>query len=109
MKENSFQMKCLTMLLKIPKGRITTYQELAHALGTRAYRAVGTAMAKNEFLGEYPCYKVIKSNGEVGQYANETYKKIQLLKEDGIEVKNGKVVNFEKLIVRAKEFHALED
>ena len=97
-------MKCLTLLLKIPKGKVTTYQELAHALGTRAYRAVGTAMAKNEFLGSYPCYKVIKTNGDVGEYANKRDKKIELLEKDGIVIQNGKIQNFKQVLFTSEDF-----
>ncbi len=96
----SFQDKCLNLLLKIPKGKITTYQEIAHALNSRAYRAVGTAMSKNQFLNKYPCYKVIKSNGEVGDYVDSKSKKIELLKKDGIEILNGKVVDFKKVLFK---------
>ena len=104
MDNDSFQMRALNLLLQIPKGRVTTYQELAHAMGTRAYRAVGTAMAKNQFLGKYPCYKVVKSNSEVGQYAGETWKKIELLRDEGLEIRDGKIVDFEKVLFRADEF-----
>jgi methylated-DNA-[protein]-cysteine S-methyltransferase len=104
MKENTFQMQCLNLLLKIPKGKVTTYQELAHALETRAYRAVGTAMAKNEFLGTYPCYKVIKTNGEVGEYAGQQPKKIELLEKDGIIIKNKKVQNLNEVLFRSEDF-----
>ncbi len=104
MDNDSFQMRALNLLLQIPKGRVTTYQELAHVMETRAYRAVGTAMAKNQFLGKYPCYKVVKSNSEVGQYAGETWKKIELLRDEGLEIRDGKIVDFEKVLFRADEF-----
>lgn len=104
MDKGSFQMKALNLLLQIPKGRVTTYQELAHAMETRAYRAVGSAMAKNQFLGKYPCYKVVKSNSEVGQYAGEVHKKIKLLEDEGIEIRNGRVVDFEKVLFKSDEF-----
>ena len=57
------------MLMEVPKGKVTTYRELAHALGTKAYRAVGQAMNRNPQLVSVPCHRVIKSNGEVGGYA----------------------------------------
>jgi methylated-DNA-[protein]-cysteine S-methyltransferase len=97
-------MKCLNLLLKIPKGKITTYQELAHALGTRAYRAVGSAMAKNQYLNTYPCYKVIKSNGEVGEYSGKQPKKIELLEKEGIQIKNLKVQNLKEVLFTSEDF-----
>jgi len=41
--KKTFNEKCYELLRKVPKGKITTYRDLAHALGTRAYRAVGNA------------------------------------------------------------------
>jgi len=39
----TFADKAYDLLRKVPKGRITTYKEIAHALETRAYRGVGQA------------------------------------------------------------------
>ena len=104
MDKHSFQMRALNLLLQIPKGKVTTYQELAHTMGTRAYRAVGSAMAKNQFLEKYPCYRVVKSNSEVGQYVGETWKKIELLRGEGIDIREGRVVDFEKILFKSDEF-----
>jgi len=101
----TFSQKCLKILTQIPKGKITTYKEIAHTFNTRAYRAVGTAMSKNQFLNKYPCYKVVKQNGEVGKYVGSENKKIELLKKDGIEIKNNKILNFEKVLFKSEEFN----
>ena len=90
----NFRDQCYSLLLQIPKGKVTTYQAIAHALGSKAYRAVGTAMAKNPNPITVPCHRVVKSNGEIGNYAFGIDKKIALLEQEGIEIKNGKVVNF---------------
>ncbi|MGW8169212.1 MAG: MGMT family protein [Sulfurovaceae bacterium] len=90
----NFRDRCYELLLKVPKGKVTTYQAIAHALGSRAYRAVGTAMAKNPNPINVPCHRVVKNNGEIGSYAFGTDKKIALLEKEGIEIKNGKVANF---------------
>jgi methylated-DNA-[protein]-cysteine S-methyltransferase len=73
---------------------------MARALGTRAWRAVGTAMAKNSELITIPCHRVVRSNGEVGQYALGTDRKIDLLIEEGVEINNGRVTDFDKYIHR---------
>jgi len=58
---------------------------------TKAYRAVGNAMNKNPYAPEVPCHRVIKSNGFVGGFASGPKKKIQMLKKEGIEIKNNKI------------------
>ncbi len=80
------------MLMEVPKGKVTTYRELAHALGTKAYRAVGQAMNRNPQLVSVPCHRVIKSNGEVGGYALGIDRKKELLKMEGVQVEsNGRI------------------
>jgi len=95
---SEFRSKCYKELIKVPKGKVTTYSELAKAVGTKAVRAVGTAMAKNEKLIEIPCHRVVKSDGSIGQYASGQAKKIELLLEEGVPVENGKVANFKEFL-----------
>lgn len=91
----SFDKKCHELLKRIPEGKVTTYKEMARALGTNAWRAVGTAMAKNRDLITTPCHRVVRSNGEVGQYALGSNKKSELLVNEGVPVTNGKVKNLD--------------
>jgi len=95
MKRLSFDQKCYQQLKRIPRGKVTTYADIAHSLGSEAYRAVGNAMNRNPFAPRVPCHRVVKSNGEIGGYAGGTRKKIALLKKEGLEIKQGKVVDFE--------------
>ena len=97
MKKN-FNNRCYEVLSLIPKGKISTYAEIAKALNSKAYRAVGNAMAKNPNPISTPCHRVIKSNGVVGGYALGTNKKIDLLRKEGINIKDGKVMNFKNII-----------
>jgi methylated-DNA-[protein]-cysteine S-methyltransferase len=88
----TFDQRCLVMVMKVPKGKVTTYRELAHALGTKAYQAVGQAMNRNPQLVRVPCHRVIKSNGEVGGYAWGIDRKKELLKMEGVQVEsNGRI------------------
>ena len=59
----SFNEKCYPVIRKIPCVKVTTYKEIAHALRTKAYRAVGNAMNKNPYAPEVACHRVINSNG----------------------------------------------
>jgi len=95
-----FNERCYLLLGKIPAGKVTTYKEMARALGTNAWRAVGTAMAKNHHLISVPCHRVVRSDGTVGQYALGTNKKSELLGNEGVEVVNGKVTNLDKYLFR---------
>ena len=87
----SFNEHCYSVLRRVPRGKVTTYKALARVLRSKAYRAVGTAMNKNPHSPRVPCHRVVKSNGEVGQFASGTKNKIQLLKKEGIEIKKGKI------------------
>lgn len=100
-----FREKVYEQLRKVPKGKVTTYKELAKAVGTRAYRAVGMAMRTNPYAPEVPCHRVVKSNGELGGFmgkmkGEEIAKKIKLLKSEGVEVKDGRIVGFSQVLYR---------
>lgn len=95
MERASFNQRCYEILRTVPKGKITTYQALAHALGTRAYRAVGNAMRMNPDIPATPCHRVVNTDGGLGGYALGLPRKVALLKKEGVHVENGKVVDFE--------------
>jgi methylated-DNA-[protein]-cysteine S-methyltransferase len=94
--------KLQQLLLKVPKGKVTTYKAVAQAMGTRGYRYIGQLLNKNPEPDLYPCYKVVQSNGRVGGFAQGMREKIRRLKEDGIEVAKGKVVNFDSIFYKFK-------
>ena len=50
----AFAEKAYDLLRQVPRGRVTTYKEIAHALGTKAYRGVGQAMKRNPCAPEVP-------------------------------------------------------
>ena len=87
--------RVLALCAKIPKGRVTTYGIMALRLGRPGgARAVGRALGKNPKPGKIPCHRVVCSCGRVGGYKLGTHKKMKLLRSEGVEVKNGKVVGF---------------
>lgn len=87
----SFRDKIYKKASKVPRGRVTTYRALARAIGSKAYRAVGTAMNKNPHWPKVPCHRVINSDGRVGGFASGQKKKIVLLRKEGVEIINGKI------------------
>lgn len=97
--KSSFNERCYEFLKKVPRGNVTTYKEIARALKTKAYRAVGNVMNKNPYSPKVPCHKVVKSNGEVGGFASGTRKKILMLNKEGIKIDKGKI-DLKKYIYR---------
>ena len=95
---STFNERCYALLKLIPEGRVTTYKEMAHALNTNAWRAVGSAMAKNKKLFVIPCHRVVRSDGTVGEYALGSAKKAELLIGEGLTITNGKVQNLADVI-----------
>lgn len=99
-KHSAFHEECYKLLDQIPKGKVTTYSEIAKALGSKAYRAVGTAMAKNDKLIIRPCHRVVRHDGCIGQYALGADKKQTLLLEEGVDVVNGKIKDLNKFMFK---------
>lgn len=67
-KVSIFTLKVHAVVKRIPLGKTMTYKEVAAKAGfPKAFRAVGSLMAKN-FALDIPCHRVIKSDGTMGQY-----------------------------------------
>jgi methylated-DNA-[protein]-cysteine S-methyltransferase len=91
-----FEKNVLSLTKKIPEGKITTYKEIAKALNSKAYRAVGTALRKNPYAPKVPCHRVVNSDGSVGGYKGkkDSEEKVKLLSKEGILIKNLKIKKF---------------
>ena len=86
------------LVRQIPAGRVSTYGAVAKALGNKNYaRAVGKYMNKNPDADIMPCFKIVKSDGTLGGFGLGIDDKIRRLNNDGIMVKNGRIVDFKKL------------
>jgi len=84
------------LLRKIPRGKVTTYKEIAKALGNKKLaRVVGNILNKNTKPIAIPCHRVVKSDGKLGGFSLGVKKKIELLKKEGIKIKAGKIIDFE--------------
>ena len=98
----SFQLECYEALKKVPPGKVISYGGLAGMIGRpNAHRAVGSAMNKNPYAPKVPCHRVVKSNGELGGFADDIGVKIKRLHKEGVEVLNNKIVNFKSVLFRA--------
>ena len=86
--------KVYKKLLEVPKGRVTTYAELAKAVGLEhGQRAIGRIMNKNPYPVIIPCHRVILSNGRIGGYAWGEDVKTKMLSKEGIKIKDGKILH----------------
>ena len=82
-----FQIKVWKALMGIPRGQVRTYSEIARQIGhPNSARAVANACAKNPYLPEVPCHRVIRTDGGLGGYSGpggvETKRK--LLRDEGV-------------------------
>lgn len=100
-----FEEKVWRLMERIPKGKVTTYGLLARKLNTKAYRAVGNACRRNPYAPRVPCHRVVRSDGTVGGFGGKTSgksvkRKIQLLRKEKIEVRNGRIVDFDRVLFK---------
>ena len=87
LKGTDFQIKVWKYLLKIPKGKVKTYKQVAIAIKSpSSARAVGNAVGKNPYAPRIPCHRVIKSDGSLGGYSGKggVKTKKKLLKNEGV-------------------------
>ena len=85
------------LLSKIPPGKVSTYGDIAKALGhPKAARAIGRIIANNPNPISIPCHRVVKSNGEIGGFAYGEQRKREILEKEGIKFQNRIVENFEE-------------
>ena len=97
-----YQQAILRILAEVPKGKVTTYGDLAKELARRdpkwspnASRAVGTTMKNNLCGPQIPCHRVIKSDGTIGNFRGgekgAVEVKIGMLRDEGVTVTDGKI------------------
>ena len=81
----SFKLRVWEALRKIPRGETRSYSDIARAIGEpKAARAVGNACATNPVALIIPCHRVIKGNGELGNYGGGGPKnKQKILEREG--------------------------
>lgn len=66
MKTGFDKQKVYEILQTIPKGKVTTYGDIAEMMGNKTWaRSVGNALHDNPDGEKYPCYKVVNSHGKL--------------------------------------------
>ncbi len=94
-----------SLVAQIPRGKITTYKQLALAAGTGP-RVIGRVLNTNTDSSTYPCHRVIKSDGTVASgyaFGGQT-RQIELLQQEGVKFQHQRTdiegylwVNFNKV------------
>jgi methylated-DNA-[protein]-cysteine S-methyltransferase len=97
----AFQERVYAALKQVPKGKVTTYGDIAQRCKTSP-RAIGAAMRSNPYAPQVPCHRVVASDGTIGGFCGQrSGKKIKeksaLLKEEGVDVRNGNIVDFKRV------------
>lgn len=82
-----FRQKLETIAKDIPKGKVATYGQLAKLAGSPgASRAVGRICSKNKSPENFPCHRVVASNGKLTGYAfGGILKKKSILEKEGVK------------------------
>lgn len=79
-KGTNFQVRVWSALLCLPPGQLSSYQQIATAIGQPgATRAVGTAIGANPVPLLIPCHRVIRASGAFGQYSGGPWRKRAIL------------------------------
>jgi methylated-DNA-[protein]-cysteine S-methyltransferase len=99
-----FEKKVYSACAKIRKGRVSTYSEIAKAIGKpSACRAVGNALNKNRST-RVPCHRVVRSDGRIGGFAHGSRKKQEMLSKEGVQISKGKIKNFKIVFSKLSAF-----
>ena len=99
MEENFFE-RVYEIARQIPYGRVTSYGAIAKALGTaRSARMVGWAMNASHNREDIPAHRVVNRKGLLSgkHHFDGTNLMQKLLENEGIEVLDNQIVDFEKV------------
>ena len=92
-----FSRRVLSLVRRIPPGRVATYGDIARLAGRpRAARAVGNVMRGCD-RPDVPCHRVIAAGGRLGGYGGSEMLKRSLLLAEGISVTGGRVRDLKRI------------
>jgi methylated-DNA-[protein]-cysteine S-methyltransferase len=87
----TFNEKVWAVTARIPRGKVVTHADIARALGSTGYRAVGNALNRNPYAPQVPCHRVVGSTGALTGFAGGIPKKKEMLTEEGVRFRGGRV------------------
>jgi O-6-methylguanine DNA methyltransferase len=92
-----FFARVLSVVRRIPPGRVSTYGDVAAMAGQpRAARAVGNIM-RDCRRPDVPCHRVIAAGGRLGGYGGNEGLKRALLAAEGLVVSGSRVRELERV------------
>ena len=95
----SIHLKILTIVSKVPFGKVATYGQIASEAGIRDSRTVGYALSnlKHKDNNEIPWHRIVNRFGKVSLKDNESIEQqMQLLREEGITFRIDGSINLDK-------------
>ena len=94
---NTFSAAVYAALMKIPRGKVSTYGDIAKIIGQpKASRAVGRILNKNPNPVKVPCHRVVMSDGTIGGYAFGKSRKKELLESEGLSFAGDSLIEFNR-------------
>lgn len=91
----TFNEKVWTLTARIKPGQVVTYGDIANALDSKGYRAVGHALNRNPYAPQVPCHRVVGSTGKLTGFAGGLPKKAEMLKAEGVDVAGLRISNLD--------------
>ena len=84
-----FERRVYDAVSRVPRGRVTTYGELARLLGCGSAQAVGQALRRNPFAPRVPCHRVVAADRAPGGFQGQRTgpalrRKLALLTREGV-------------------------
>ena len=87
---------------RIQRGKVTTYKQLARAVGCGTSQAVGQALSRNPFAPVVPCHRVIASDLTIGGFNGATSgasirRKKAMLQKEGVRFEGNRLADEKQL------------
>ena len=105
MSNDSFFERVYEVVRQIPYGKVTSYGAIAKALGSaKSARMVGWAMNASHNHEDVPAHRVVNRTGLLTgkHHFQGTNLMQQLLENEGVEIVNNQIVNFEAVFWQPK-------
>jgi methylated-DNA-[protein]-cysteine S-methyltransferase len=88
-KPTVFENRVYEVVSQIPRGKISTYRDIARVLSIASPRAICQALRRNPYAPQVPCHRVVCADGRIGGFYGETAgslieQKMRMLREEGV-------------------------